>query len=603
MSGAHTGDTGTERVEPARLALPCDVSPMPFHLYRSHVPLQLSDRTWPDRQMSKAPQWASVDLRDGNQALIDPMDPERKLRLFETLVKIGFKEIEVGFPSASQPDFDFQRTIIQDGLIPDDVTIQVLVQCREELIERTYESLVGVPRAIVHFYNSTSELQRRVVFGLDKAGIVDIAVSAAELCKKFEKMLPGTDIRYEYSPESFTGTEPEFAVEICEAVMDVIGPTPDRPIIINLPATVEMYTPNVYADVIEWFSRTIANRSSVVLSLHPHNDRGTAVAAAELAVLAGADRIEGTLFGNGERTGNVDIVTLAMNLFSQGVDPALDFGDIDRIRRVAEYATRLPVHPRHPYAGDLVYTAFSGSHQDAIKKGMAAIGDDYEQWEVPYLPIDPKHTGRTYEAIIQVNSQSGKGGVAYVMDIEHGLDLPRRLQVEFSKRVQTVTEASGTVIRPAEMWEVFSDTYLPQDAGIRLVGSEVTTGSAAGAGDGTTGDAVPDANRTTVVAQLLVDGKHRTVRGRGNGPIDALVSGLREELGITFEVKDYSEHALTSGSGASAVAYVEAEGKGGRTWWGVGMDSSILDASLAAVVSAANRAVQLEGSGGTGLEG
>ena len=613
MSGASSGGAGTERVEPARLALPCDVSPMPFDLYRSHVPLQLADRTWPDRQLTKAPEWASVDLRDGNQALIDPMDPERKLRLFETLVGIGFKEIEVGFPSASQPDFDFQRTIIEDGLIPDDVTIQVLVQCREELIERTYESLAGAPRAIVHFYNSTSELQRRVVFGLDKAGIIDIAVSAAELCKKFEKMLPGTEIRYEYSPESFTGTEPEFAVQICQAVMDVIGPTPDKPIILNLPATVEMYTPNVYADVIEWFSRTVARRSSVVLSLHPHNDRGTAVAAAELAVLAGADRIEGTLFGNGERTGNVDIVTLAMNLFSQGVDPALDFGDIDRIRRVAEYATRLPVHPRHPYAGDLVYTAFSGSHQDAIKKGMTAIGDDYEQWEVPYLPIDPKHTGRTYEAIIQVNSQSGKGGVAYVMDIEHGLDLPRRMQIEFSKRVQTVTEASGTVIRPDEMWEVFSDTYLPQDAGIRLVGSEVTTGSAAPTGDGTTGaaptrdgttgEAVGEGHRTTVVAQVLVDGTHRTVRGRGNGPIDALVSGLRDELGISFEVKDYSEHALTSGSGASAVAYVEAEGKDGRTWWGVGMDSSILDASLAAVVSAANRAVEVEGPGSTGPQG
>jgi 2-isopropylmalate synthase len=407
-------------------------------------------------------------------------------------------------------------------------------------------------------------------------------------------------VRYEYSPESFSGTEPEFAVEICEAVMEVIEPTPERPIIINLPATVEMYTPNVYADVIEWCGRTIANRSSVILSLHPHNDRGTAVAAAELAVLAGADRIEGTLFGNGERTGNVDIVTLAMNLFSQGVDPALDFSDIDRIRRVAEYATRLPVHPRHPYAGDLVYTAFSGSHQDAIKKGMAAIGEDFEQWEVPYLPIDPKHTGRTYEAIIKVNSQSGKGGVAYVMDFEHGLDLPRRLQIEFSKRVQTVTEASGTVIRPDEMWEVFSDIYLPHDAGIRLVGSEVTTGIKGRGGrdqdevgdGGTAGEHEQgdDGHRTTVVAQLLVDGRHRTVSGRGNGPIDALVAGLREELGITFEVKDYREHALTSGSGASAVAYVEAEGSDGTTWWGVGMDSSILDASLAAVVSAANRA-------------
>jgi len=571
MSADHNHDTGTTGGR--RFDLPCDVSPMPFGLYSSHIPLTLPDRTWPDRQFTHAPQWASVDLRDGNQALVDPMDTERKLRLFRTLVDVGFKEIEVGFPSASQTDYDFQRTIIDEGLIPDDVTIQVLVQCRDELIERTFESLVGAPRAVVHFYNSTSELQRRVVFGLDRQGIIDIAVNAAQVCRKFESMVPGTDIRYEYSPESFTGTEPEFAVEICEAVMSVIEPTPDRPIIINLPATVEMYTPNVYADVIEWFGRNVANRESIVLSLHPHNDRGTAVAAAELAVLAGADRVEGTLFGNGERTGNVDIVTLAMNLFSQGVDPALDFGDIEKVRRVAEYATRMPVHPRHPYAGDLVYTAFSGSHQDAIKKGMAAIGDDYPAWEVPYLPIDPKHTGRTYEAIIQVNSQSGKGGVAYLMDTEHGLDLPRRLQVEFSKEVQAVTEASGTIIRPDEMWDVFTRTYLPDEAGIRLIGSEVTTGG----------------KRTTVTAQLLVDGEPRTVLGEGNGPIDALVGALRSELGVSFEVRDYSEHALTAGSHASAVAYVEVEGSDGDTWWGVGMDSSILDASLAAVVSAANR--------------
>jgi 2-isopropylmalate synthase len=561
-------------VERGRLALPCDPSPMAFDKYRSHVPLVLHDRTWPDRQFDHAPRWASVDLRDGNQALIDPMDSERKLALFQTLIDVGFKEIEVGFPSASQTDYDFQRLIIDEHLIPDDVEIQVLVQCRQELIERTFESLVGARRAVVHFYNSVSELQRRVVFGMDKAGITDIAVKAAELCKKYEAQVSGTEIRYEYSPESFTGTEPDYAVEICEAVMDVIEPTPERPIILNLPATVEMYSPNVYADVIEWFGRTVKNRDSIVLSLHPHNDRGTAVAAAELAVLAGADRVEGTLFGNGERTGNVDIVTLAMNLFSQGVDPTLDFRDIEKVRRVAEYATRLPVHPRHPYAGDLVYTAFSGSHQDAIKKGMAAVGRDYDEWEVPYLPIDPKHTGRTYEAIIQVNSQSGKGGVAYVMDTDHGLDLPRRLQIEFSKRVQEITEASGTVIPSGQMRDVFEEIYLPEDAGLRLMTSEVSTGG----------------GHTSVTAQVLVDGQHQTVTGEGNGPIDALVAALKADLGIVMEVKDYHEHALTEGSGASAVAYVECAGPDGSTWWGVGRDSSILDASLSAVVSAANRA-------------
>jgi 2-isopropylmalate synthase len=547
---------------------------MAYGHYRPSIPLDLPERTWPARRLGKAPRWCSVDLRDGNQALIDPMDPDRKMALFELLVAAGFKEIEVGFPSASQTDYDFMRRVIEEDRVPDDVTIQVLVQCREELIERTFRSLDGARRALVHFYNSTSALQRRVVFGLDRAGITEIAVNAARLCRKYEQTLSGTDVVYEYSPESFTGTEPEFAVEICEAVMDVIEPTPERPIVINLPATVEMYTPNVYADVIEWCSTHIRDRDSVALSLHPHNDRGTAVAAAELALLAGANRVEGTLFGNGERTGNVDIVTLAMNLFSQGVDPELDFTDIERVRKVAEYATRLPVHPRHPYAGDLVYTAFSGSHQDAIKKGMAAIGDDYDVWEVPYLPIDPKHTGRTYEAIVRVNSQSGKGGVAYIMDTEHGLDLPRRLQVEFSKAVQQITEASGTEIRPGEMWEVFASTYLPEDAGVRLMASEVTTG----------------AQHTTVTAQLLVAGVHRTVVGEGNGPIDALLAALRKELGIDFEVKDYTEHALTSGSGASAVAYVEAEAPDGTSWWGVGMDSSILDASLHAVISAANRA-------------
>ncbi|HZA88497.1 MAG TPA: 2-isopropylmalate synthase, partial [Acidimicrobiales bacterium] len=407
---------------------------MPFEKYRPFLPLPLAldDRRWPSRRIEKAPRWCAVDLRDGNQALIDPMDPARKHRMFDALVQMGFKEIEVGFPSASQPDFDFVRQLIDDDLIPEDVTIQVLTQCRPELIERTYESIKGARQAIVHFYNSTSILQRRVVFGLDYDGISQIATDAARLARKLEDTVAGTQVRYEYSPESFTGTEIDYVVEICSAVMDVIEPEADRRIIVNLPATVEMYTPNIYGDVIEYFHRHVPHRDRVVLSLHPHNDRGTAVAAAEFGVMAGADRVEGCLFGNGERTGNVDLVTLAMNLFSQGVDPELDITDIDALRRVAEYCNRLPVHPRHPYVGDLVYTAFSGSHQDAIKKGFAALGDEYETWEVPYLPIDPKHVGRTYEAVIRVNSQSGKGGVAYIMQAEHGLDLPRRLQIEFS---------------------------------------------------------------------------------------------------------------------------------------------------------------------------
>jgi 2-isopropylmalate synthase len=543
---------------------PCD---MPFDKYRPFRPFEVanlswSGRTWPDRELTVAPTWCSVDLRDGNQALIDPMDPVRKLKFFETLIGMGFKEIEVGFPAASQPDFEFIRQIIEEDRIPDDVVIQVLVQCRPELIERTFEAIAGARQAIVHFYNSTSVLQRRVVFGLDKSGI-----------RKYADTIPDTRVSYEYSPESFTGTEPDFAVEICEAVMEVIEPSPDGRIILNLPNTVEMFGPNTYADVIEYFSRTVRDRDSVVLSVHPHNDRGTAVAAAELAQLAGADRVEGTLFGNGERTGNVDVVTLALNLFSHGVDPKLDLHDIDYLRRVAEYCNRLPVHPRHPYAGDLVYTAFSGSHQDAIKKGMDAIPGDYDAWEVPYLPIDPKHVGRTYEAIIRVNSQSGKGGVAYIMDAEHGLDLPRSLQVEFSKQVQAITEASGTEIKAGELWDAFARSYLPDDAGIRLISSEVSSGE----------------KGTSVVAQVLVDGQHRTLSGQGNGPVDAIVHGIRSELGIGFSVDDYHEHALTAGSEASAAAYVQVTGGGGEQVWGVGIHSSILDASLAAVISAANR--------------
>ena len=546
---------------------------MAYQKYRATVPVDLGDRTWPNNRLTKAPIWCSVDLRDGNQALIDPMDLERKKVMFEQLVLMGFKEIEVGFPSASQPDFDFVRHIIEQGLIPDDVTVQVLTQSRPDLIRRTYESLHGARRAIVHFYNSTSTLQRRVVFGLDKDGVKQIALDAASLCRSLEHTSPDTELVYEYSPESFTGTELDYALEVCNAVIEIIDPTPERPLILNLPATVEMYTPNLYADAIEFFLRHVDRRDSIILSLHPHNDRGTGVAAAELGVLAGADRVEGTLFGNGERTGNVDVVNLALNLFSQGVDPELDVRDIDKARHVAEYANRLPIHPRHPYVGELVYTAFSGSHQDAIKKGMTAIGDTYDVWEVPYLPIDPKHTGRTYEAIIRVNSQSGKGGVAYLLSSEHGLDLPRAMQVEFSQQVQKVTEQSGTEISPAEIWEVFTTTYLPESPKIQLISSEVAA----------------DQHQTRIFAQLLVNGQHVTVKGEGNGPIDALMAGLRNEMDVNFNVRNYTEHALTAGSGASAVAYVEAEGPDGTTWWGVGMSSSILDASLEAVISAANR--------------
>jgi 2-isopropylmalate synthase len=512
------------------------------------------------------------------------MDPSRKLKMFNTLVAMGYKEIEVGFPSASQTDFDFVRTIIEDDLIPEDVTIQVLVQCREDLIRRTYESIRGAKQAIVHFYNSTSTLQRKVVFGLDKAGIIDIAVNAAKLCRKLEEEIPETLVRYEYSPESYTGTEVDYAVEICEAVAEVIEPTPEKPLIMNLPATVEMYTPNLYADTIEWFLRTVRNRECIVLSLHPHNDRGCAVAAAELGVLAGADRVEGCLFGNGERTGNVDLVTLGLNLFSQGVDPEIDFSDIDAIRRTAEYCNRLPVHERHPYAGDLVYTAFSGSHQDAIKKGLAALGDeaegagrsreDYETWAVPYLPIDPAHVGRTYEAVIRVNSQSGKGGVAYIMEMEHGFVLPRRLQIEFSKTIQHITEDSGTEISPAAMWDAFEVTYLPEESPLQLRSSELAT-DAQGA--------------TSITAHLVVDGQPVTVTGTGNGPIAAFVAAIAE-VGIELDVVDYHEHSLGAGSGATAVAYVETVDADHTTRWGVGTDPNIITASLKAVLGAAVRA-------------
>ncbi len=554
---------------------PANITPkkMPFEKYQAFVPIVLTDRTWPNVVIDKAPLWCSVDLRDGNQALIDPMDPARKMRMFQALVQMGFKEIEVGFPSASQPDFDFVRQLIEEDLIPDDVHIQVLVQCRQELIERTYECLQGAPRAIVHFYNSTNPLQREVVFGLDKEGIKSIAVNGAKLCKKLEETIPGTAIRYEYSPESFTLTEPEYAIEVCEAVMEVVEPTPDAPIILNLPATVECYSPNVYGDVIEWFCRTIKHRESVLVSLHPHNDRGCAVAAAEFGVMAGADRVEGTLFGNGERTGNVDVVNLAMNLFANGVDPELDITDIDALRRTAEYCNRLPVPERLPYVGDLVYTAFSGSHQDAIKKGLEQLPKDYERWGVPYLPIDPHHVGRSYEAVIRVNSQSGKGGVAYVMKEEHGFDLPRRLQIEFSKAIQHVTEDSGTEISPLVMWDTFQSEYLPEQPRFRLRTHELHTKE----------------GRTKVSAQLEVDGAAVTLLGEGDGPVEAFVQAITAHFGQEFDVVDYAEHAIGRGSNAQAVAYVETINGTNDIRWGLGQDPNITTASLRAVLSAYER--------------
>jgi 2-isopropylmalate synthase len=545
---------------------------MPFHKYQPFIPLVLKDRTWPDRVIEHAPLWCSVDLRDGNQALIDPMDPPRKLKMFQELVAMGFKEIEVGFPAASQPDYDFVRQLIEDDLIPADVTIQVLSQSRDELIERTFDSIAGAPSAIVHFYNSTNPLQREVVFGLDRESIKEIAVNAAKLSRKLTEAAGETVVRYEYSPESFTLTEPDYAVEVCEAVMDVIEPTPQIPMIVNLPATVECYSPNVYGDVIEWFGRTVKDRESITLSLHPHNDRGTAVAAAEFGMMAGADRVEGTLFGNGERTGNVDIINLAMNLFANGVDPELDISDIDALRRVAEYCNRLPVHPRHPYVGDLVYTSFSGSHQDAIKKGFAALPDDYEVWGVPYLPIDPKHVGRSYEAVIRVNSQSGKGGVAYVMKEEHGFDLPRRLQIEFSKTIQTITENTGTEITPEAMWSAFCAEYLPEAPRAELLGHELHTSTRS------------DGGRTTVQATIGIGGAEVAVEGVGDGPVEAFVNAIAGHFGESFDVVDYTEHAIGRGASARAVAYVETSSGSGDVRWGVGVDANITTASLLAVL-------------------
>jgi len=553
------------------------------HRYVAFPPIDIPDRTWPSKVITAAPQWCSVDLRDGNQALIDPMDAERKRRMFDLLVRIGYKEIEVGFPAASQTDFDFIRTLVEDDVVPPDVTIQVLTQAREELIERTVESLAGFRgTALIHLYNSTSTLQRRVVFGLDKDGIKDIAVQGARWCMKHAQELlgPETTVRWQYSPESFTGTELDYAVEVCDAVMDVWQPTPDNKVVLNLPATVEMATPNIYADQIEWFHRHISRRDSVILSLHPHNDRGTAVAAAELGVQAGADRVEGCLFGNGERTGNVCLVTLALNLFSQGIDPGIDFTDIDEVRRTVEHCNQLPVHPRHPYGGDLVYTAFSGSHQDAIKKGLEALERDAKDagspldefaWGVPYLPIDPKDVGRSYEAVIRVNSQSGKGGVAYVLKNDYRLDVPRRMQIEFSRIVQEEADEFGGEIAPKRIWDLYEETYLA-DGRLRLDHYAVDSG---------------EIDRIT--ADVLLDGVAHTVSGEGNGPIAALVHALAS-VDVDARVLDYHEHATSAGEEAQAASYLEVA-IDGRVVWGCGIHPSITTASLQALVSAINRTV------------
>jgi 2-isopropylmalate synthase len=569
-------------------------SGMPFGRYQPFPAVDLPDRTWPSRRITQAPRWCAVDLRDGNQALIDPMTPARKKRMFELLVRMGYKEIEVGFPSASQTDFDFVRMLIEEDMVPDDVVIQVLTQAREHLIERTYDAIRGAKQAIVHLYNSTSTLQRRVVFDLDMNGIADIAVTGARLCKKFEETVPGTEVFYEYSPESYTGTELEFAARVCNEVLEVFEPTQDKPVIINLPATVEMATPNLYADSIEWMHRHLHHREHVVLSLHPHNDRGTAVAAAELGYKAGADRIEGCLFGNGERTGNVCLVTLGLNLFTQGIDPQIDFasnGGIDEIRRTVEYCNQLPVHERHPYGGDLVYTAFSGSHQDAIKKGFDALERDASAagvpasehaWEVPYLPIDPKDVGRSYEAVIRVNSQSGKGGVAYIMKAEHNLDLPRRLQIEFSRVVQERTDGDGGEMTPEQIYAAFATEYLARSTPLQL--NSVHTSSAAGSKD-------------ALSVNVYVDGAMRSLSGSGNGPIAAFVNALNEMPDLAHDVRvlDYHEHALSSGGDAIAAAYVEccmtSTAGDSTVLWGVGLDANIVTASLKAVTSAVNRAV------------
>ncbi|MBN99418.1 MAG: 2-isopropylmalate synthase [Acidimicrobiaceae bacterium] len=552
---------------------------MPYTKYKSFDPITMQDRSWPSKVISKAPLWCSVDLRDGNQALIEPMDPERKWRMFETLVSIGFKEIEVGFPSASEADFQFVREIIDANAIPDDVTIQVLVQSREELINRTFESIAGSKQAIIHFYNSTSTLQREVVFGMDRAGITKIATDAAEICRNLETSLPGTKIRYEYSPESFTGTELSYAKEICDAVTEVIDPNADKKLIINLPATVEMATANTYGDMIEWMHRNLNRREDIILSLHPHNDRGTGVAAAEFGIMGGADRVEGTLFGNGERTGNVDLVNIAMNMFSQGIDPMLDISDINELRRVAEYCNQLPVHPRHPYVGDLVYTAFSGSHQDAIKKGFEALAkSETTTFEVPYIPIDPKDVGRTYEDVVRVNSQSGKGGVSYLLKTENQFDLPRRMQIEFTRKIQRITDTTGKEITSQQIYNEFAGEYLDLDFPHVLHGYE-SAQNAAGK------------DRTLLTARISKEGEQFVVQGEGSGSLDAFVTGLRGALELDLRVLDYHEHSKGSGVDATAVAYIEMAIEGVELW-GCGMHTDITTASMRAIISAINRAAK-----------
>ena len=564
-----------------------------YHPFEVEVEkIELPDRTWPDKVVDSAPQWCAVDLRDGNQALIDPMSSERKHRMFELLVRMGYKEIEVGFPSASQTDFDFIRDIIENNLSPDDVTIQVLVQAREHLIRRTFEACEGAKNVIVHLYNSTSILQRNVVFRKDKDSIKKLATDAAQLIKEIATEYPNTNWRWEYSPESFTGTEVAYAKEVCDAVVEVMDPTPENPIIVNLPSTVEMTTPNVYADAIEWMHRNLNRRDSIILSLHPHNDRGTGVAAAELGYMAGADRIEGCLFGNGERTGNVCLVTLGLNLLTQGVDPQIDFSDIEQIRRTVEYCNQLRVPERHPYGGDLVFTAFSGSHQDAVNKGLDAMAAKLRpgashtdvsweelqdiEWEVPYLPIDPKDVGRTYEAVIRVNSQSGKGGVAYIMKTDHGLTLPRPMQVEFSSVVQNVTDAEGGEVESKHMFDIFAQEYLDRTTPLEQVSMQV--------------DAAKTENDTaTITAQIRFNGKDVTVTGTGNGPVSAYANAL-ESIGVDVEVQEYTQHALSAGDDAAAAAYIYAEVNGQKVW-GVGIARSITYASLKAVTSAVNRAL------------